>query len=133
MQIDEALHFIGEKRAIFRLALGEGLFLAIIGCRQMVDAGKQRAEDLAIVYDAADGRAAETDTVVAARAADQPGAAALAVELMIGQRDLQRGVGGLRTRIAEEHVIEARGREIGDTACQLESLRNAELKRRRRR
>ena len=50
---------------------------------------------------------------------------------MIGQRDLERGVGGLRPGIAEEHVIEASGREIGDAACEFERLRNPELERRR--
>ena len=37
----------------------------------MVDAGQQRAEDLAVADDAADGSAAEADAVIAALAADQ--------------------------------------------------------------
>ncbi len=97
----------------------------------MVDARQQRAEHLAIVDDAADRSAAEADAVIAALAADQAGAGALALDLMIGQRDLERGIGGLRSGIAEEHVIEAGGREIGDAACEFEGLRNAELERRR--
>src|SRR5438105_7688653 len=118
-------------RAIFRLALGEGLLLAVIGVRQMVDAGQERAEHLAIADDAADGSAAEADAVIAALAADQAGAGALTRDLMIGQRDLERGVGGFRSRVAEEHMIKPGRREIGDAACKLESLRYAELERRR--
>jgi hypothetical protein len=71
MQVDEILQRIGEMRAIFRLALGEGLLVAVIGRRQMVDARQQRAEDLAVADDAADGRAAEADAVIAAHPADQ--------------------------------------------------------------
>ena len=131
VQVDEALQFVGEMRAVFRLALGEGLLLAVIGVRQMIDAGQQRAEHLAVVDDAADRGAAEADAVIAALAADQAGAGALAVELVIGQRDLQRGIGGFRAGIAEEHVVEPVRREIGDAAGKLERLRNAELERRR--
>ena len=69
--------------------------------------------------------------MIAALAADQPCTGALAVELVPGQRDLQRGVGGFRSGVAEEHVIEAIGREVGDAARKLERLRNAELERRR--
>ena len=97
----------------------------------MIDAGQQRAEHLAVVDDAADRGAAEADAVIAALAADQAGAGALALDLVIGQRDLQRGVGGFRSGIAEEHVVEAGGRQIGDAAGELEGLRNAELERRR--
>ena len=97
----------------------------------MVDAGQQRAEHLAVVDDAADRGAAKADAVIAALAADQADAAALAVDLVIGQRDLERGVGGLRAGIAEEHVVEPGGRQIGDAAGEFEGLRDAELERRR--
>ena len=39
VQIDEPLQLVGELRAVFRLALAEGLLLAVVGVRQMVDAG----------------------------------------------------------------------------------------------
>ena len=71
MQRDDALEFVGEMRAPFRLALGEGLLLAVVGVRQMIDAGQQRAERLAVVDDAADRDAAEADAVIAALAADE--------------------------------------------------------------
>jgi hypothetical protein len=50
---------------------------------------------------------------------------------MVGQRNLQRGVGGFRAGIAEKHVFEPGRRQFGDAACQLERLRMAELERRR--
>src|SRR3954452_14690931 len=56
-------------RAVFRLALGERLFLAVVGVGKVVDSGQQRSEHLAIVDDAADGSAAETDAMVATLAA----------------------------------------------------------------
>src|SRR3979409_2327818 len=110
--------------AVFRLAPGEGLLLAVIGVGKVIDAGQQRSEHLAVVDDAADRRAAETDTVIAALAADQAAAGALALDLMIGERDLERGIGGLRSGIAEENVIEPGRRQLGDAACEFERLRN---------
>src|SRR5947209_13235148 len=97
----------------------------------MIDAGEQRAEELAVVDDAANRDAAETNPVIAALAADQAGAGALAADVMIGKRDLERGVDRLRAGIAEEHVIEIAGRQRRDTARQLESIRMGELERRR--
>ena len=78
VQRDDALELVGEMRAPFRLALAEGLLLAIIGRRQMIDAGEQRAEELAVGDDAADRDAAEADAVIAALAADQARAPGLA-------------------------------------------------------
>ena len=76
--VDQVFQLFREMRAIFRLAFRESLLFAIIGRRQMIDAGQQRAEHLAVVAHAADGRAAEADAVIAAFAADQAAAAALA-------------------------------------------------------
>src|SRR4051794_9865683 len=118
-------------RAVFRLALGERLFLAVVGVGKVVDSGQQRSKHLAIIDDAADGSAAETDAMVAPLAADQARAGALALDLMVSQRDLERGIGRLRARIAEEHVIEPARRQIGNAAREFECLRNSELERRR--
>ena len=82
-------------RAPFGLALGEGLMLAVIGRGQMVDAGEQRAKELAVVDHAADRNAAEANAVVGALAADQTLARALPAHVVIGKRDLERRVAGL--------------------------------------
>ena len=88
MQRDDPLERVGEMGAPFRLALGEGLMLATIGRGQMVDAGEQRAEELAVVDHAADRNAAEADAVIGPLAADQPLARALSAHIVIGERDL---------------------------------------------
>ncbi len=127
MQRHDALELVGEMGAPLRLAFAEGLVLAAVGRRQMVDAGEQRAEQFAVVDHAANRDAAEADAVIAAFAPDQTGARGLAAHMVVGKRDLERGVDRLRARIAEEHVIELAGREGGDAACQLERLGMGEL------
>ena len=124
---DQPVELVGEMRAPFRLADGEGLFGAVIGACEVIDAGEQRAELLAIGDDAADGDAAEADAVIAALAADQPHPRGVAAHVMVGERDLQRGIDRLRAGIAEEHVIEVAGRQRGDAAGQLEGLGMGEL------
>ena len=131
MQRDDALEIVGEVRAPFRLALAEGLLLAVVGVRQMIDAGEQRAEEFSVGDDAADRDAAEADAVIAALAPDQARARAFAAHVVIGERDLERGIDRLRARIAEEDVVEIAGRERGHAARQLERLRVRELERRR--
>ena len=119
VQRDDALELVGEMRAPVRLALAEGLVLAVVGGRQVIDAGQQRAEEFAVVDDAADRNAAEADAVIAALAPDQAGARAFAAHVVIGERDLERGVDRLRAGVAEEHVIEiarARARRRGSRA-----------------
>ena len=80
----------------------------------MIDAGEQRAEELAVGDDAADRDAAEADAVIAALAADQARARALPRARVIGERDLQRGVDRFRAGIAEEHVVEIARRQRRD-------------------
>ena len=131
MQADDPLERVGEMAAPFRLALGEGLMLAIVGRRQMVDAGQEGTEEFAVVDHAADRNAAEADAVIAALAADQALARAGPAHVVVGEGDLQRRVDGLRAGIAEEHVIEIAGRELGDARGELEGLRMGELEGRR--
>jgi hypothetical protein len=114
VQGDDALELVRQMRAPFRLALGEGLMLAVVGVGQVVDAGEQRAEELAVVDDAADRDAAEADAVIAALAPDQPRLLALAGDVPVGEGDLERGVDRFRARIAEEDVVEIARRELGD-------------------
>src|SRR5271169_4309421 len=111
MEGDDPLEIVGEMAAPFRLALGEGLLLAIVGGGQMIRSRDQRTEEFAVVDHAADRNAAKTDAVIAALAADQTLARAVAPDVVVGDRDLQRGVGGFRSRIREEHMIEVARRE----------------------
>ena len=90
-----------------------------------------RAELLAVADDAADRDAAEADAVIAALAADEARARALALRAVIGERDLERGVDRLRARVAEEHVVEVARRERGEPLGELEGLRMAHLEGRR--
>ena len=131
MQRDETVERIGQMRAPFRLADAEGLLLAIVGRRQMIDAGEERAELLAVRHDAADRDAAEADAVIAALAPDQPHARGLPTHIVIGERDFERGVDRLRAGIAEEHVVEIAGRQRRHARGELEGLGMAELEGRR--
>ena len=97
MQRDDALQLVGEFRAMLRLAAREGVLRQIVRVRHVVDAGQQRAEHLAVGDDAADRDAAEIDAMIAALAADQPCARALALHPLVGERDLQRGLDGFGT------------------------------------
>ena len=131
VQRDDALQLVGEMRAPFRLAAGEGLFGAVIGVGQMVDARQQRAEELAVLDDAAHRDAAEADAVIAALAADQARLAALALHVPIGQRHLEGRIHGLGARVAEEDVVQVARGELGEARGEGEAARMAELERRR--
>ena len=131
VQCDDALELVGKVRAPFRLTLGEGLMLAAVGRRQMVDAGQQRAEEFAVVDNAANRNAAEADAVIAALAADQAGARAFAADVVVGERNLERGVDRLRAGIAEKHAVEVGRRQRRDPARQLERFGMREMERRR--
>jgi len=131
VQRHQPVEFVGQVAAPLRLADGEGLFGPVIGGRQMIDAGEQRAELLAVGNNATNRDAAEADAVIAALAADQPHARGVAAHVVEGERDLERGVDRLRTGIAEEYVIEIAGRERRDPARQLERLGVRKLEGRR--
>ncbi len=97
----------------------------------MVDAADHGAEALAVAGDAADRDAAEVDAVVAALAADETRALALAAGAVIGDRHLERGVDRLRARVGEEHLVETSGGELDQLLGQLERLRVRHVERRR--
>ncbi len=67
--------------------------------------------------------------MIALLAADQAGLRALPFRAPVRARDLERRVGGLGTRAAEEHVVEARRRELLDLVRELERVRVPELER----
>ena len=74
--------------------------------------------------------AAEVDAVIRALARDEHRAAALAVRLPVGERDLHRGVDRFGTRIGEEDVVEVARRQLRDAPRELELLRMAARERR---
>ena len=94
----------------------------------MVDAAQRRPEGLAVADDAAHRDAAEVDAVVAALAADQPGARAFAARAVVGDGDLQRRVHRLGAGVGEEHLVQPAGRELHEALGQLEGLGCAMLK-----
>src|SRR3954463_14994400 len=96
----------GEMPTPFRLAFGEGLLLAIVRVRKMINPGECRAEHLAIGHDAADRNAAEADAVIAALAADHAHARGFAPHVVVGERDFERRINRFRAGIAEENMIE---------------------------
>ncbi len=122
---------VGELAAMLGLAAGEGVLAGLVGVRHVVDAGQQRAEHLAVGDDAADRDAAEVDAVIAALAADQAEARAVAVHAVIGERDLEGGVDRFRSGVGVEHVVHAFGRDVDQAVGQLEGLGMAELEGRR--
>ena len=131
MQPDQPVEFVGQMRAPFRFADREGLFGAVVGAGQVVDARQQCAELLAIGDDAADCDAAKADAVIAALAADQPHPRSVAAHVMVGERDFQRGIDRFRAGIAEKHVVEVARRQRGNAAGQLKGLGMGELECRR--
>ena len=118
-------------RAVVGVALREGLLRSVVGRGQMIDVAQHRAERFTVVGDAADRHAAEIRAVIAAHAPDQAGTLCLTLRAPVGKRNFQRGVGGFRTRIAEEDVVEARGRHRRNAAGEFDDGRVCELKGRR--
>ncbi len=102
----------------------------VVRVPQVIHARQHGAEELAVVDHAADGDAAEADAVIAALAADQAAARALAAHAVVRDRDLERGVHGLRSRVREEHTVEALGRDLDERARELERDRVPHLERR---
>ena len=68
--------------------------------------------------------------MIGALAADHAQTRSFAAGTMIGERQFQRGVGGFRSRVAEEGVVEIAGRQNGEAGGELENLGMAELERR---
>ena len=127
VQRDDALELVGELRAPCSGWPREKALAQVMGVRQMIDAGSRLPKSLAVARDAADRDAAETDAVIAALAADEAGARALAADAVIGDGDLERGIDRLRAGIGEEDMVEIAGRQVPRAAPPLEGLGMAHL------
>jgi TetR/AcrR family transcriptional regulator len=123
VQRDDALELVGELGAVLGQAAGEGVAGGIVRVPDVVDAGEQSAEHLAVGDDPADRDAAEVYAVIAALAADEACARALALGAVISEGDLQCGLDGFGTRIREEDVVEPLGGDLRQARGELEGLR----------
>ena len=127
MQGDDAFQFIGQVGAVFGFAHRIGVLVQVVRVRQVVHAGQQGAEGLAVAADAPHGNAAEAHAVITAFAADQARACALAAHAVIGQRDLQRRVDGFGTGVRVEDVAKLMPRVVHQFFRQVEGGRMAHL------
>src|SRR3984957_9330188 len=94
----------------------------------MVDVRQQEGrEHRAVVLNAADRYAADSDTVIAALSADQLRALHVTAQTMIGHRDFQSRVHGLGAGVREKYSVQAGWRPATDARGQLECARVAEL------
>src|SRR5699024_1933032 len=82
---------------------------------------------LAVGGNAAYRDATKTDAMIAALATDEAGAMGLSVGTMVGQRDLECGIGRLRARVGKEDAIHAFGHEAGNGGCGAERVFVSEL------
>src|SRR5690349_9725826 len=102
------LERVGEVRAVLRLPARVRVVLEIVCMRKMIDRREQLSRELLpIRLDAADRDSAESNAVIAALPADESNTLRLAFGLPIRERNLERCIDGFRTRVAEEHVVDA--------------------------
>src|SRR4029078_9079111 len=127
VQRHETLKIVGKLGAILGLAAAEGVTGQVVGMAKMVDAGEKSAEPLAVVGGAADRGATEVDAMIAALAADQADFRSIALCPVIGERDLERSLDRLGSRVGEEYVIEARRGDVDKLRRALEGPRMAHL------
>ena len=131
VQREDAFEIIGQMRAGLRLAAGKGVLAGQMGVGQMIDPREHRAENLAVVDDAADRDAAEIHPVIAAFAPDQPHALPLAPRAMIGNSDFQCRFNAFRAGVRVKYMRHPRWRNIDDPVRQFEGAGMAHLEGRR--
>ncbi len=131
VQRHDLLELIGQMRAPGGLAAGIGVLREIMRVRQVVDKRQAHAELLAVGRNATHRDAAEAHTMIAARAADQAHTLPLPARLVIGQRDLERGVDRFRAGIGEEDMVEIAREHRRQPGGEFEGQRMAHLEGRR--
>src|ERR1700746_766844 len=89
-----------------RLALCEGLLVAVIGRPQMVDAGENKAEVFPVGGEAAERHSRKARAMHGAFPPDESLAGAFAAEGVIGKGDFQRRFDRLRTGIGKKHMVQ---------------------------
>ena len=106
VEIDEALQIVGELGALLGWPRDEAVLAADAcgACGRRPAA--PRPEACAVATMPRERDAADVDAVIGPLARDEHVRAALAARLVVGQRDLHRGVDRLRARVAEEDVVE---------------------------
>ncbi len=104
---DHLLKRIGQLCPVRRLTAAEGVLRRIMRVRQMHRAGQEHAELLLVRAHARSRQAAETDAVITALTPDDALALPFTPRMMVGKRDLERGIGGFRAGIGEEHAVHA--------------------------
>ena len=129
VQVDEAHEILGELDAVRAFAPREEVLLEV-RVPHVRDPGQPGTELAAVVDEARQRDAAEVDAVVRALARDEHVASALTARLVVGERDLHRGVDRLRAGVREEDPVEVARRQLGDAGRELELLRMAAEKRR---
>ena len=120
MQEDDLLQLVGQRHILLGQPFGEGIFGDIEGMRQMINPGQQGAEPLAVAGNPPHRDAAKADPVIATLATNQPGAGALTASPLPGQRNLERGIDRLGTRVGVEDVTKALGGNLHQLVGQLE-------------
>ncbi len=123
MQCDQSFQVIGQLGALARQAFAERIALQVQGVAQVVHAAQLQAERPAVVGQAAQRHAAEAHAVVGLLAAAEARALALATLAVVGQHDLHRGIHRLRAGAGEEHMVQWRRRQCGQSLRQREGRR----------
>ena len=108
-----------------------GMVDRVVDETHVVHPGQQlRPKRLAVGRQAAHAHAAEVDAVVTLFAANEHRAVAFAPGAMVSQRHFQGGVGGLRARIAKQHLVKVPRGHVGNHLRRFEGLVVAGLERR---
>ena len=101
----------------------------VVNEAHVVNTGQQLGTiDFAVGGQTAHTHAAKVHAVVALFSSNEDIAVAFPAGSVVGQGDLQGGVGGFRTRVAKKHLVQIARAQIGNHLCGLKGLVVADLK-----